>query len=72
MTGEEWKNFSATRPARKCPNKVDRIDKKGKIIKTYDGAGEASLDLGISDKSIHRLLRGDTKKTKDGYLFKYH
>ncbi len=60
------------RPTMKYSRKIDLIDKKGNIIKTYDSVRSASLDMGTSDSSIFVNLRGATKKTKDGYIFRYH
>ena len=60
------------RPATKCSKKVDLIDESGNVIKTYESVRAASSDLDISLKSIYNGLLGITKKTKDGYRFKYH
>ncbi len=55
-----------------CPKKVDLIDEKGNIVETYDSVKAIALDLEISDKSIYKILGGTRKKTRDGYIFKYH
>ena len=60
------------RPARRCPKKVDHIDKDENVIETYDDTKTAALDLGIPYTSIYRVLYGITKKTKDGHRFRYH
>ncbi len=59
-------------PVFRYPNKVDFIDKNGNVIDTYESARAAAVDLGISDKSIYKILCGITKETKSGYRFKYH
>nr|QBK86186.1 MAG: HNH endonuclease [Marseillevirus LCMAC101] len=55
----------------KYPNKVDRIDKNGNVIKTYDSVRVAALALGISYNSIYEILRGDRKETRGGHSFRY-
>ena len=54
------------------PNKVDLIDNKGNVIETYENVIAAASDLEISHYSIYDNLSGKSKKTKDGYCFKYH
>ena len=63
---------SLNKPAVKYPNKVDFVDEEGNVIKTYDSVRTTALDLGISDQSIYKILRGITKETKSGHRFKYH
>lgn len=60
------------RPALKCPNKIDHVDERGNVINTYNSVKEAANDLGISCKSIYKVLCGETKKTKDGYRFRHN
>ncbi len=60
------------RPAVKCPKKIDFFIEDGNIIDVYDSVKDASLDLGISYKSIYNILSGTTEKTRDGYRFRYH
>ncbi len=55
----------------KYTNKVDLIGEKGSVIETYDDVKTAALDLEICYSSIYQILRGDRKKTKDGYCFKW-
>ncbi len=57
-------------PARSCPNRIDLIDKEGNVIETYKSVRVASSDLEIPYHSIYRVLRGEIKETKTGYLFK--
>ena len=59
-------------PSRRCPDKVDLIDKRGNVIKTYESIRSASLTLEISYSSIYKILRGGKKETRNGYRFKYH
>ena len=69
----EYANKDVLNPrVTKCPKKVDSIDKNGNIIKVYDHARAAALDIGISYSSIHGVLRGTRKQTKDGHRFRYH
>ncbi len=60
------------RPGTKCSKKVDLIDENGNVLETYESVRVASSDLEISYRSIYKVLCGITKKTKDGYRFKYH
>ncbi len=60
------------RPSTKQQNEVDCFDEKGNIIETYENVKMAASDLNISCNSIYKILSGVTKKTKDGYSFKYH
>nr|QBK85735.1 MAG: HNH endonuclease [Marseillevirus LCMAC101] len=60
------------RPARRCSIKVDLIDEKGNVIETYDSVRAASFDLVIPCNNIYNVLREVTKKTRDGYCFRYH
>nr|QBK86003.1 MAG: HNH endonuclease [Marseillevirus LCMAC101] len=59
-------------PAMKYTNKVDLVDKKENIIETYKSVRTAAIDLKISYSSIYEILRGDRKKTRTGYRFRYH
>ncbi len=59
-------------PVMKCSRKVDLIDEEGNVIETYHNVKEMSNDLGICYKSVYKVLCGVTKKTKDGYRFRYH
>ena len=64
--------YVLNQPATRYPNKIDKIDENENVIKTYESARIASLDLKISCNTVHKILRGDRKKTKDGHRFKYH
>jgi len=65
-------NDVLNQPSMKYTNKVDLIDEKENIIETYENVKVAASDLGISYHSVYNNLRGATKRTKDGYSFKYH
>nr|QBK86182.1 MAG: HNH endonuclease [Marseillevirus LCMAC101] len=60
------------RPMRMCSNKVDLVDQNGDVIDSYESVRVAALTLEISYHNIYNVLCGITKKTKDGYRFKYH
>ena len=68
----KFSNDDVNQPIIKLPKKVNLIDERGNITKTYDDVKTAALDLEISYSCIYKILSGSAKKTKDGYRFKYH
>ncbi len=57
---------------RTTAKKIDQYDLNGNFIKTWESIAECCRELGVSNNSISRILKGTQAKTKDGWTFKEH
>lgn len=51
--------------------KIELIDGNGNIIKIYDSANDAGLDLNVTPCAIRSVCSGKNKKTKSGLILRY-
>lgn len=57
---------------RTTAKKIDQYDFNGNFIRTWESIAECCRELGLSNNSIYRILKGEQTKTKNGWTFKEH